>query len=549
MYSIENPLALFLILALIPAIITIAIRVRSITKNLGVPSTRIFYFQIIIRTIFFSLAWVCIVLAWAGISWGTKRVPVQKNGNAVSFVFDISYSMNATDGGRGATRLEAAGKYAELLLEKIDGVSVSVVIAKGDGIIAVPLTEDAASVSAILPVLSPALMTAGGTNLGRGVEVALRSFPASSAQACHVWIFTDGDETEETLASAVADCIRRGVSVSVVGFGETQEVQIVSGDGETPVMTSLKKANMMRLVNNANSEVDFNGKINLRNQLRAYKPYAQFVDSKENGSALKLLEQLNTTVDNPNLSSSLVVYETQTVVRSGMFLLLAVAFFTLAIVLSNIFVVIFEKAKESKRKKFIHLAVIFSVCIIFSSCGKKYNGAKDVLLGTWDFHQKDYNSAAANFLHATLSAADDVPEFAQYGLAVTYMTQQEYDAALIKLSQIPNDAHPQVLYASLYATAVIAYYNADYVKAAELFKEALKVDSTKIDAKVNLEIVMKNLETRKASGAEQELIKSSESDINNSKMEDTIFERIRENDIRRWKNSEQEPSKSDLLDY
>ena len=83
-----------------------------------------------------------IICALAGISWGANLIPVQKNGKAVSMVFDISYSMEAQDAPESMTRLEAAANYAKEILKKIPDVRVSVVLSKGKGTIAIPLTED-----------------------------------------------------------------------------------------------------------------------------------------------------------------------------------------------------------------------------------------------------------------------------------------------------------------------------------------------------------------------------------------------------------------------
>ena len=83
-----------------------------------------------------------IILAYSKISWGSYLVPVQKSATSVSFVFDISNSMLAKDGYNGTTRLESSAVYAKKLLEKMENNSVSVVIAKGDGVVAIPITED-----------------------------------------------------------------------------------------------------------------------------------------------------------------------------------------------------------------------------------------------------------------------------------------------------------------------------------------------------------------------------------------------------------------------
>ena len=60
------------------------------------------------------------IIAFAGPYWGTEVVQVQKTGNAVSFVFDISWSMTAQDvlceDSSYITRLDGAKLLAIYLL-------------------------------------------------------------------------------------------------------------------------------------------------------------------------------------------------------------------------------------------------------------------------------------------------------------------------------------------------------------------------------------------------------------------------------------------------
>ena len=95
-------------------------------------------------------------------------------------------------------------KYADRLLDNIPNTSVSVVLAKGDGVVAVPLTEDMESVRSILTALSPTLMTSQGSSLGKGIDAAISSFPSQSAQSDYIWLFTDGEETDSSLQTSLA---------------------------------------------------------------------------------------------------------------------------------------------------------------------------------------------------------------------------------------------------------------------------------------------------------------------------------------------------------
>ena len=67
----------------------------------------------------------------------------------------------------------------------------------------VPLTEDHEAVFAVINALSPNLMTSKGTNLGAGIETAISAFPTSQARQGTIVLFTDGEETIQSLEKSL----------------------------------------------------------------------------------------------------------------------------------------------------------------------------------------------------------------------------------------------------------------------------------------------------------------------------------------------------------
>ena len=124
-FSIAHPKCLYALLLLIPYVAYMMSRYAKIVKTLGKEKALNKNFSVLtryrssflLRTFLRVAAWIMIVCAMSGISWGTSFVPVQKSGRAVSMVFDISYSMEAEDGPGGITRREAASSYARMLLD------------------------------------------------------------------------------------------------------------------------------------------------------------------------------------------------------------------------------------------------------------------------------------------------------------------------------------------------------------------------------------------------------------------------------------------------
>ena len=165
MISCPRPWALWGILLLVPVLLMVVLWYRRVRRaNVGSAATlsRI-RFALPTRSLCWGLAWISLLVALSGLSWGTQLVPVQQTGSSLSLVFDISWSMTAQDVGagkdRGISRLEAAASYAQSLLDHLDTTDVSVVIAKGGGVVSIPLTRDFNAIRSLLPSLSPRLMT------------------------------------------------------------------------------------------------------------------------------------------------------------------------------------------------------------------------------------------------------------------------------------------------------------------------------------------------------------------------------------------------------
>ena len=69
-----------------------------------------------VRSACLLIGFLFLLLAHAGLTWGTYLVPVQKSGHSVAMVFDISNSMMAKDCPGNISRLKAASLYAKKLL-------------------------------------------------------------------------------------------------------------------------------------------------------------------------------------------------------------------------------------------------------------------------------------------------------------------------------------------------------------------------------------------------------------------------------------------------
>jgi len=181
-------------------------------------------------------------LALAGPSWGRKGFAAERSGLELSFVVDVSRSMEIRDG--SPTRLAAAKGIVRSLIRSLPSeaapnrnVSFSLVAAKGDAVLLVPMTEDAESLDAALDYADPDTLTAKGTNLERGIEEALASFPSAGGGSRVVVLLSDGGELSGR-ARAAAEAVKRAKArLLVVGLGGSEAVPVpASSASDGPIL-------------------------------------------------------------------------------------------------------------------------------------------------------------------------------------------------------------------------------------------------------------------------------------------------------------------------
>lgn len=307
----EHPEYLFIALACVPAGIFYFFRYRHIEKSLlrfffrkdsrfGTSLSR----SLALKFVFFSLAWIFLSGAAASPRWGTELTASRQEGSSVIFVMDVSRSMTASD--ILPSRLSFASRYASLLVEKMENVPCGVVLVKGDGVLALPLTLDHHIVLDLFSVLSPSMLTSPGSDIGKGVKKALASFPSNRAASRVIVLLTDGDETKSSLMEAARLVHSEGASLAVVGIGTPSGAEIDISpllDGSRMQLTKLR------------SDI-------LNNAVRMAGGDSLYVNGSEAGSALRVLDA---SVSDQRIGKK-TVYSPKPVYRYREFLLMSLFF-------------------------------------------------------------------------------------------------------------------------------------------------------------------------------------------------------------------------------
>ena len=169
------------------------------------------------------------ILALAGPCWDRLPQPLYTSGSALVIALDLSRSMDATD--ITPNRLERARFKIEDLLKTRKEGQTSLVVYAEDAYTVTPLTDDIATITSQLDVLSPSLMPVQGSNAGHAVKLAESLLQQAGAGTGHILLVTDDVDPGSDISIA-RHAGENGYPVSILGVGTEQGAPIKLNDGE-----------------------------------------------------------------------------------------------------------------------------------------------------------------------------------------------------------------------------------------------------------------------------------------------------------------------------
>ena len=176
--------------------------------------------QSILPVILLGVGLFISVIALAGPTWSRLPQAVYKADVTRMILLDLSRSMDVQD--INPSRLSRAKFKVMDLLEKIREGQVGLIVFAGEPYIVSPLTDDSATIAAMVPTLQTQLMPVQGSRLDLALQKAEQMLQQTGVQHGDILIVTDGlsDAAGETSASeAVASLTKRGHRVSILGVG------------------------------------------------------------------------------------------------------------------------------------------------------------------------------------------------------------------------------------------------------------------------------------------------------------------------------------------
>jgi Ca-activated chloride channel family protein len=175
-----------------------------------------------------AIGFICIV-ALAGPVWEKLPQPVYRQQAAMVIALDLSRSMDASDV-KPDRLTRARHKIADILAQRREGQTALVVYA-ADSFLVTPLTEDSATIMAMLPSLSTDLMPTQGSRADRALLQAFELLANGGVNYGDVLIVSDGLSAHEIIEVEKILGQSTNFRVSILGVGSEAGAPIPLGNG------------------------------------------------------------------------------------------------------------------------------------------------------------------------------------------------------------------------------------------------------------------------------------------------------------------------------
>jgi Ca-activated chloride channel family protein len=283
-------------------------------------------------------------------------------------------------------------------------------------------------------------------------------------------LVSDGEALSGSLKTAIGRCDQKGVTVTAVAVGSDNGGEVPGAQG----IISRRDMSAMRLAAGLADASSSDG---------------GFIDGNRRDAASALADQLRSLAPESEVS----VNKKETKARWLLFTILAIA----ALGASKICLFNFSLKRSP---------VLFSMILTLFVCGCSGTSGKLLIIqGNFQNSQGRHSEAITAYLKAL--EHEEAAPYAEYGMGSVYYTMGEEKAALNRFSRalqlldtLPPDINRELRYRIHYNTGVVLFGEGDFSGAAASFREALRTDGGKVEAKRNLELSVKSHTRRQASG-------------------------------------------------
>ncbi|GAB4391970.1 MAG: VWA domain-containing protein [Gammaproteobacteria bacterium] len=178
--------------------------------------------------VWLSIAWVIAIIALAGPAWEKQPQPLYQSSQARVIVLDLSLAMYASD--IKPDRLSRAKyKLRDMLQRNREGF-IGLVVYTGEPFVVSPMTQDAATIQAMLPQLSPDIMPVEGSHLSAALDQAGELLKQAQLTKGQIIVIAASDPDVDAQATAQA-LWQKGYSTSILAVGTATGAPIATEQG------------------------------------------------------------------------------------------------------------------------------------------------------------------------------------------------------------------------------------------------------------------------------------------------------------------------------
>lgn len=450
---------------------------------------------------FFRLFLACFIIALAGPRWGPEWAAGEyRRGLDTVIAVDVSRSMEIQDapafnGGGELSRLERGLAIVRETVAAVPGARFAAAVSRGKGLVAVPLTWDNGALLSFLEALDGSSLTGRGTNLESLIDAAADAFQSSFPARRVILLVSDGESLSGSVKAALDRCDRDGITVSALALG-SDEGRPVPGRED---IVSRRDAALMRMA--------------------AERGGGIFVDGGAQNAASVLAAHLRSLAPESETRGS----RKERKARWPLFIAAAI----LAYGASKLCLLQIKKAG---------FTLLLSALLFLSSCSR-LPGKLLIMEANFLSSRGRYTDAVSSYLKAL--EYEEAAPYAEYGLGSVYYSLDEGKAALERfadsqktLDTFPPDGHRELRYRVSYNTGGALFSEGDFAGAAASFREALRIEPDRIEAKRNLELSLLSLARESAAGSR------SDQGRQESESRTALFEYLRQKEYNQWKSRE-----------
>jgi Ca-activated chloride channel family protein len=175
------------------------------------------------------LAWTLALLALSGPAWQRDATAAWRAPAAWVLLLDLSPSMTASD--VAPNRVTRARYAIDDLLAAARDARVGLVAFGDEAFTVTPLTEDVATVRALLPSLAPDIMPSPGDNLAPALDQAAKLLRQTGQKHGQIVLLSDGFADPAAAFAAAQHLHDQGTTLNVVGIGSAAGAPLTKPGG------------------------------------------------------------------------------------------------------------------------------------------------------------------------------------------------------------------------------------------------------------------------------------------------------------------------------